>query len=196
MTRTLFARLREAPSTVPALAAVGLFVAWAADQAGYPVTHWGPGGLVLLAGRRPGVRRATALGVAAGVANALVAVFSKSTAVMLAHGLLHALASWQLYALLVSGAASLSLASSAFQAGSLAASLPMLTVVDPIAATIIGALFFGESLTIRGLAPIADVASLAAIVAGVFMLGHSPLVHCTHGSGAADTNELEGAGRN
>src|SRR3982074_3865511 len=49
MTRTLFARLREAPSTVPALAAVGLFVAWAADQAGYPVTHWGPGGLVLLA---------------------------------------------------------------------------------------------------------------------------------------------------
>jgi drug/metabolite transporter (DMT)-like permease len=94
--------------------------------------------------------------------------------------------SWQLYALLASGAASLALASSAFQAGSLAASLPMLTVVDPIAATIIGALFFGESLTIRGMAPIAEVASLAAIVAGVFMLGRSPLVHCTHGSGAGE----------
>jgi drug/metabolite transporter (DMT)-like permease len=144
------------------------------------------GALVLLAGRRPGVRRATALGAAAGVANALVAVFSKSTAVMLAHGLPHALMSWQLYALLASGAASLALASSAFQAGSLAASLPMLTVVDPIAATIIGALFFGESLTIRGMAPIAEVASLAAIVAGVFMLGRSPLVHCTHGSGAGE----------
>jgi O-antigen ligase len=49
MMRTLFARLREAPSTVPALAAAGIFVAWATDQAGYPVTHWGPGGLLLLA---------------------------------------------------------------------------------------------------------------------------------------------------
>jgi drug/metabolite transporter (DMT)-like permease len=151
------------------------------------------GGLVLLAGRRPGVRRATALGAAAGVANALVAVFSKSTAVMLAHGLLHALTSWQLYALLVSGAASLVLASSAFEAGSLAASLPMLTVVDPIVAIIIGAVFFGESLTIRGMAPIAEVASLAAIVAGVFMLGRSPLVHCTHGPGASEASEPEAA---
>jgi tetratricopeptide (TPR) repeat protein len=41
--------LREAPATVPALAAMGLFIAWATDQAGYPVTHWGPGGLVVLA---------------------------------------------------------------------------------------------------------------------------------------------------
>jgi O-antigen ligase len=40
--------LREAPATVPALAAMGLFIAWDTDQAGYPVTHWGPGGLILL----------------------------------------------------------------------------------------------------------------------------------------------------
>jgi tetratricopeptide (TPR) repeat protein len=41
--------LREAPATVPALAAMGLFIAWATDQAGYPVTHWGPGGLLVVA---------------------------------------------------------------------------------------------------------------------------------------------------
>ena len=41
--------LREAPATVPALAAMGLFIAWGTDQAGYPVTDWGPGGLLLLA---------------------------------------------------------------------------------------------------------------------------------------------------
>jgi hypothetical protein len=40
--------LREVPATVPALAAVALFVVWATSQAGYPVTHWGPGGLILL----------------------------------------------------------------------------------------------------------------------------------------------------
>jgi O-antigen ligase len=41
--------LRESPTTVPALAAIALFVAWAANQAGYPVTHWAPGALIVLA---------------------------------------------------------------------------------------------------------------------------------------------------
>ena len=45
MTAKLTASLRAAPATVPALAAVPLFVVWATDQAGYPVTHWGAGGL-------------------------------------------------------------------------------------------------------------------------------------------------------
>jgi tetratricopeptide (TPR) repeat protein len=48
MARKLLGPLREAPATVPALAAMGLLVAWATDQAGYPVTHWGPGGLAVL----------------------------------------------------------------------------------------------------------------------------------------------------
>lgn len=49
MTSKLTASLRAAPATVPALAAMALFVVWATDQAGYPVTHWGPGGLIVLA---------------------------------------------------------------------------------------------------------------------------------------------------
>lgn len=167
---------------------------WVAIGAGGAITI---GALVLLAGPRPGVRRATALGAAAGIANALVAVFSKASAHLLAHGLLHALTSWQPYALVAAGAASLMLASSAFQAGSLAASLPMITVVDPIAATLIGALFFRESLTVQGAAPVLEVASIAAMVAGVFMLGRSPLVHCTRGSGTPEPapGEYAGAGR-
>jgi hypothetical protein len=48
MANKLTASLREAPATVPALAAVAVFVVWATDQAGYPVTHWAPGGLVVL----------------------------------------------------------------------------------------------------------------------------------------------------
>ncbi len=48
MTAKLTASLREAPATVPALAALALFVVWATDQAGYPVTHWGPGGVIVL----------------------------------------------------------------------------------------------------------------------------------------------------
>jgi hypothetical protein len=49
MARKLTGPLREAPATVPALAAMGLFVAWATDQAGYPLTHWGPGALIVMA---------------------------------------------------------------------------------------------------------------------------------------------------
>ena len=47
---------------MPALAALALFIVWATDQAGYPVTHWAPGGLLILAllaitaGHRCGLR--------------------------------------------------------------------------------------------------------------------------------------------
>jgi len=49
MASRLTTSLREAPATVPGLAAVALFVIWATDQAGYPLTHWAPGALVVLA---------------------------------------------------------------------------------------------------------------------------------------------------
>jgi hypothetical protein len=49
MTRWPLVSLRETPATVPALAAIVLFVVWAASQAGYPLTHWAPGALIVLA---------------------------------------------------------------------------------------------------------------------------------------------------
>jgi tetratricopeptide (TPR) repeat protein len=57
MTAKLTASLRASPATVPALAAIALFVVWATSQAGYPVTHWAPGALIVL------VLLAIALGV-------------------------------------------------------------------------------------------------------------------------------------
>lgn len=49
MMSRLTASLREAPATAPSLVAMALFVLWATDQAGYPLTHWAPGGLIVLA---------------------------------------------------------------------------------------------------------------------------------------------------
>ncbi len=40
--------LIESPVMLPALAAIVLFVVWAGSQAGYPVTHWAPGSLIVL----------------------------------------------------------------------------------------------------------------------------------------------------
>ena len=47
MLSKLTASLREAPVTVPALGAIALFVVWATSEAGYPVTHWAPGALIV-----------------------------------------------------------------------------------------------------------------------------------------------------
>jgi tetratricopeptide (TPR) repeat protein len=63
MTAKLTLPLRETPATVPALAALALFVLWATDQAGYPATHWALGGLIVL----------VLLGIALGVVGLRVA---------------------------------------------------------------------------------------------------------------------------
>jgi tetratricopeptide (TPR) repeat protein len=74
MGNRLMAPLRRAPATVPALVATALFVVWATDQAGYPVTHWAPGALLLLA----------LLGLAAAVVGLRFAELPRSVAVALA----------------------------------------------------------------------------------------------------------------
>ena len=45
----LLESLRRAPATVPALVAIALLIVWATSQGGYPLTHWAPGGLLVLA---------------------------------------------------------------------------------------------------------------------------------------------------
>jgi tetratricopeptide (TPR) repeat protein len=48
MISRLSAPLRRAPATLPALVTVALLIVWATDQAGYPVTHWAPGAIVVV----------------------------------------------------------------------------------------------------------------------------------------------------
>lgn len=48
MANRVAALVRQAPATVPAMGAIVLLVVGAASQAGYPLTHWAPGGLVLI----------------------------------------------------------------------------------------------------------------------------------------------------
>jgi O-antigen ligase len=49
MTSRLTAPLRQVPTTAPALVAIALFVIGATDQAGYPMTHWAPAAITILA---------------------------------------------------------------------------------------------------------------------------------------------------
>ncbi|MHB8670953.1 MAG: DMT family transporter, partial [Acidimicrobiales bacterium] len=79
-----------------------------------------------------GARRAAMLAAAAGVLYGLTAALTKATSHLLSGGLLHAAGRWEPWALIACGVLGMILAQSAFQAGPLAASLPMLTIVDPL----------------------------------------------------------------
>jgi hypothetical protein len=117
-----------------------------------------------------GRSRAVALGAAAGLLYAFTAALSKEVAHLLGGGVGTVVAGWQLYALISVGAAGMLCAQSAFQAAPLDASLPALSVVDPLASALIGALAFHEALAATPVAIAAEVVAVALVVIGVISL--------------------------
>ena len=108
-------------------------------------------------GHRPSAgRKAAFLGVAAAAGFGFVAAVVKELSTHLSQGPAGVFDNWSPYVLLLSGAAAMFLASNAFQAGSLAASQPGLTIVDPLVASALGVVLFGERLDLRPLAFLGD----------------------------------------
>ncbi|MCW2778398.1 MAG: hypothetical protein JWN17_2123 [Frankiales bacterium] len=89
-------------------------------------------------------RAAVLLGSAAGCCFGVTAALLKQLTGLAATSLTEPLRTWPLYALVVVGVLGIALAQSAYQAGPLSASVPALTVVEPLVAAIVGALAFGE----------------------------------------------------
>jgi drug/metabolite transporter (DMT)-like permease len=83
---------------------------------------------------------------------------------------------WPLYALAVFGILGTLLAQSAYQAGSLAASLPIVDTVEPISSVLLGAILFHEKLASSPLLLAAQLAGAALAVAGVVIIDRSRLV--------------------
>ena len=128
-------------------------------------------------GRRPSpVRKAALLGIAAATGFGFVAAVIKELSTHLSQGPEGVLLNWSPYVLLLSGAASMFLASNAFQAGSLAASQPGLTIVDPLVASMLGVLLFGERLNHHPVVLSGEIVAIAVLVASVVILSRSPLV--------------------
>jgi drug/metabolite transporter (DMT)-like permease len=132
--------------------------------------------------RRPN-QRAALMSAAAGIVYGVSAAFTKATGQNLQHGVVHVLASWESWMLLVTGAAGLVISQSAFQTGTLAASLPPMTVMDPVVSVLIGVAAFDEALP-AGAGPTAvEVAGLLVMTAGVFVLARAQAVAAVHGPG-------------
>jgi drug/metabolite transporter (DMT)-like permease len=121
-------------------------------------------------------RKAALLGIAAATGFGFVAAVIKELSTHFAQGPAAVFSNWSPYVLLLAGGASMFLASHAFQAGSLAASQPGLTIVDPLVASVLGVVLFGERLVLEPIALAGELAALALLVGSVVLLSRSPLI--------------------
>ena len=137
-------------------------------------------GLVLAAQRGNSRSRATLLAAGAAINYGVTAALTKAAAHLLAAGVGELLESWELYVLIGAGLLGMLMAQSAFQSGELDASLPVLTVVDPIASVLIGAFLFGEGVRSGLAATTIECLALVVLTAGVFALSKAEVVRATH----------------
>ncbi|OZF27206.1 DMT family transporter [Rhodococcus sp. 14-2483-1-2] len=141
------------------------------------------GGLLL---RTPGAR-ALLLGAAGGLLFGLAAALTKFVTDLVESDLLGALAAWQTYALVGSGALGFYLQQRAFQVGPLSASLPAVTIGEPLGAAFIGIAVLDERIRTDG-------ASLAIIAVAVFVMVVTTIrLSRTQASTRIETETMDGA---
>jgi drug/metabolite transporter (DMT)-like permease len=131
--------------------------------------------------RASGTARVALLAMAAGTADAFMAVLAKAFAGSFNHGVGAVMRSWTPYALVVGGVVALLLVSTAYQAGYPTVSLPIITVSDPLVSSLIGISLFGEEIRLDGArGPLVAVA-VAVMAAGLVALGRgSRLTRSVH----------------
>ncbi|CAM5230734.1 DMT family transporter [Streptomyces aurantiogriseus] len=112
-----------------------------------------------------------AAGLLYGVQDALTRVSGERFS---AGGLVEVLTGWQPYAVLALGVTGLVLVQSAFETAPLRMSLPALTAAQPLAGIICGVGFLGDRLRTDAGALAWEAAGLAAVVAGIVLLGLHP----------------------
>jgi hypothetical protein len=183
---------RARPSAGQALAAavlaagVAIFVAAAHPSAARPAPHAAAAAIVIAAGAmlagtcslvatRTGSGRLAgfALGLAAGILYGLVAGVLKAavpSVIQVVHQPAAAVAAWPPWTLAVLAAWALVVHQRAYTHAPLPVSLPVLSVANPLAATVFGAAVFGERPASGPLAVLAEALGLAVIVASVTML--------------------------
>lgn len=124
--------------------------------------------------------KAVLLSAGTGVTYGVAAALTKASAHLLGRGVGYLFMHWQPYVLIVAGVGGMLMAQSAFQAGSLDASLPTMTVVDPVISILIGAIAFGEAIRLDPIRVVADVAALVIMSIGVFALARTNAIRILH----------------
>ncbi|MFF3502774.1 DMT family transporter [Streptomyces sp. NPDC003247] len=162
-----------------------------------PVRHWliigatvGPALLLTAYAKRTRLSSAPVLlslaaGLLYGVQDALTRVSGNRFAEA---GLVGLLSGWQPYAVLALGVTGLILVQSAFETAPLRMSLPALTAAQPLAGILCGVGFLGDRLRTDTGALAWEAAGLAAVVAGIVLLGLHPALP----QGTTDREQVSG----
>jgi drug/metabolite transporter (DMT)-like permease len=129
--------------------------------------------LLWSATRRRRASRALPLAVATGILYGIIAALTKSVASLVGHGAVAVFTNWETYALMVVGILGVVLQQAAFQAGSLEASLPAATVLEPIVATVLGLTILGETLRAGGPALVLIGLCVVVVILGTVALARS-----------------------
>ncbi|WP_329128522.1 DMT family transporter [Streptomyces sp. NBC_01476] len=143
-----------------------------------PVLVVAGGAVALFAsvGSRSGHRAQTTLyGVSAALLFALLDSLTKSVAGRARADGFGVLFHWEPYVLIVVGIVGLVLSQSAFQAGSLAISLPVIDTLEPIGAVLIGVVVFNERLASSPGAVLVQAVGAGVAVTGIVILARSRL---------------------
>ncbi|MDQ2795673.1 MAG: DMT family transporter [Actinomycetota bacterium] len=142
-------------------------------------------GCTVAANRRTGAVRASLLAVGVGVLGGVLSVLTKAVANEVDQGLLHLLTTGEVYGLAVVGIVGIYLQQLAFQAGSIQASLPIMTVLEPFVAVLLGMLLLHEQVRASGF-------KLAVILVSVVAMAVSTIALARDRGRSADAEAAEG----
>jgi drug/metabolite transporter (DMT)-like permease len=131
----------------------------------------------LAAARRvPPAAAATLVGGAAGILFGVQDALTRLSLLILTGGPVRLLAAWSGYVLVVVAVVAISLAQRAFQLAPLPASLPAMTIGEPLAGIGLGVGLYAERVALGGGALAWEALSLAGMVCGLWLIGRSPVV--------------------
>jgi drug/metabolite transporter (DMT)-like permease len=154
-----------------------------ADMGGYEwllvgLTSWGLATSLVAGGLRtpwPSYRAAL-IGAGAGVLFGLQDALTRYCLHWIGKDFWHLVLSWQPYVLLVTAVYGLTLAQSAYEAGSLSASLPPMAIGEPVIGMLIGIVALHEHLDTSAVALTFEALGALVMVWGAWLLARSPLV--------------------
>ena len=162
---------------------VGTPTSGSADMGAYKwllvgLTSWGLATALVAAGLRtpwPSYRAAL-IGAGAGVLFGLQDALTRYCLHWIGKDFLHLVLSWQPYVLLVTAVYGLTLAQSAYEAGSLSAALPPMAIGEPVIGMLIGIVALNEHLDTSAVALTFEAFGALVMVWGAYLLARSPLV--------------------
>ena len=131
------------------------------------------GGLIWLGVTSANRRRAAALGLAAGLGDAFMAVLTKALAHATNHGYVAMFETWIPYALCAAGLAAMLITQTAYQTGQPKIAIPLITVTEPLVSCGIGVGLFGEAIHVGGPRGPFVVLSIVVMAAGLVWLSRS-----------------------